>query len=147
MDLKKINSKQELKYFILVELLELEKICFHTFSWNQQQILSHLESNPIYILFEAEKIISYLIVTVNLEEVEILRIATLPINQKKGYATFLIEELFREFPKHSFFLEVRSSNIKAISLYEKKGFQKFHIRKKYYENLEDALLLKKEALL
>ena len=38
------------------------------------------------------------------------------------------------------FLEVRSSNCKAISLYEKYGFIKTGVRKNYYENKEDAIL-------
>jgi ribosomal-protein-alanine N-acetyltransferase len=146
MDLKKISSPQELKSFILEQVLELETNCFYPFSWNRDQILSHIESNPLYVLLESERVLSYLLILVNPEEIEILRIGTDSKNQKKGYASLILDELFQEFPRHTYILEVRSSNSKAISLYEKKGFQKIHIRKKYYENLEDALLFKKEAL-
>ena len=38
-------------------------------------------------------------------------------------------------------LEVRSSNNKAISLYEKYGLKKSHIREKYYDNKEDAIVM------
>jgi len=38
-------------------------------------------------------------------------------------------------------LEVRMSNKYAIKLYEGLGFKKVSVRKKYYENGEDALLL------
>ena len=38
-------------------------------------------------------------------------------------------------------LEVRSSNSKAISLYEKYGLKKSHIREKYYDNKEDAIVM------
>lgn len=36
------------------------------------------------------------------------------------------------------FLEVRVTNTPAISFYEKYGFKQISIRKKYYENKEDA---------
>jgi len=38
-------------------------------------------------------------------------------------------------------LEVRESNLSAISFYKKLGFKKEAIRKGYYENKEDALLM------
>ena len=40
-------------------------------------------------------------------------------------------------------LEVRQSNVSAIKLYEKYGFKVCGIRKKYYNNLENAILMKK----
>lgn len=38
-------------------------------------------------------------------------------------------------------LEVRPSNLHAIKMYEDLGFEVSHIRKNYYENKEDALLM------
>ena len=40
-------------------------------------------------------------------------------------------------------LEVRESNIPAIKLYEKYGFEVCGLRKKYYNNSENAILMKK----
>ena len=40
-------------------------------------------------------------------------------------------------------LEVRKSNISAISLYKSFGFCEVGVRKKYYENTEDAVLMTK----
>lgn len=40
-------------------------------------------------------------------------------------------------------LEVRQSNIPAIKLYKKYGFEVCGLRKKYYNNCEDAILMKK----
>ena len=47
----------------------------------------------------------------------------------------------------SIFLEVRSSNKKAIRLYEKNGFNELGIRNNYYKNnagWEDAILMGSE---
>lgn len=41
-------------------------------------------------------------------------------------------------------LEVRESNIPAISLYKSCGFEKVGLRKKYYENTENAILMNKD---
>ena len=43
-------------------------------------------------------------------------------------------------------LEVRSSNIPAIKLYEKYGFKICGTRKNYYNNSEDAILMKKDLI-
>jgi len=40
-------------------------------------------------------------------------------------------------------LEVRESNIPAIKLYEKYGFEVCGIRKNYYNNIENAILMRK----
>ncbi|MBF0443725.1 MAG: GNAT family N-acetyltransferase, partial [Oligoflexales bacterium] len=42
------------------------------------------------------------------------------------------------------FLEVRPSNKSALKLYQSFGFIKVSIRKKYYSDGEDALILKRE---
>lgn len=41
-------------------------------------------------------------------------------------------------------LEVRKSNIAAIKLYEKYGFEVCGVRKNYYHNVHDAILMKKD---
>ena len=41
-------------------------------------------------------------------------------------------------------LEVRESNIFAIKLYEKFGFEVCGLRKKYYDNIENAILMQKK---
>ena len=40
-------------------------------------------------------------------------------------------------------LEVRKSNVSAIKLYEKFGFEVYGVRKNYYDNVENAILMKK----
>ena len=42
------------------------------------------------------------------------------------------------------FLEVRSSNTPAINLYKKAGFTNLSVRKKYYDDGEDAVVMAKE---
>ena len=43
-------------------------------------------------------------------------------------------------------LEVRASNVTAISLYQKLGFVRVGIRTGYYESVEDAVLMEKPLI-
>ncbi|MBU7045304.1 MAG: ribosomal protein S18-alanine N-acetyltransferase [Theionarchaea archaeon] len=80
-------------------------------------------------------------------EGHIVSLAMLPSWRKKGIASRLVSELctiFKEEGKKRVKLEVRLSNKAAISLYGKLGFEKQKIVRNYYENGEDAVLMKKK---
>ena len=47
---------------------------------------------------------------------------------------------------NSIILEVRKSNFPAINLYLKFGFSELGIREKYYNDGEDAIIMKREFL-
>ena len=67
----------------------------------------------------------------------------LPECRGNGYGKKLVEAIQKEAKAQgiqNLFLEVRVSNAIAIALYEKCGFKKINIRKKYYSDGEDALI-------
>jgi ribosomal-protein-alanine N-acetyltransferase len=73
----------------------------------------------------------------------IVSIAVIGEYRRKGIATRLLEEAlngFREYEATESFLEVRESNIEAVNLYEKLGYEKKKILPGYYRDGEDALL-------
>lgn len=80
-----------------------------------------------------------------LEEAHITNIAVHPDYRRQGMASFLMLDLINEcYAKMIKYitLEVRESNIPAISLYDKFGFSAIGTRKKYYQdNNEDALIM------
>jgi ribosomal-protein-alanine N-acetyltransferase len=79
------------------------------------------------------------------EESEILNIETLPSHRRQGLASSLLSEAFawaQANSRSSIWLEVRTSNAPAISLYKKLGFQTISTRKRYYADGEDALVMK-----
>jgi ribosomal-protein-alanine N-acetyltransferase len=81
------------------------------------------------------------------DECELLNITVKPELQKKGYGALMLEDLFSECKKENIvniFLEVRKSNVSAIRLYEKNGFNEIGVRNNYYKNKrgkEDAILM------
>lgn len=82
--------------------------------------------------------------------VELLNIGITDKNKKKGYGQMLLECLIddsRLAKAEHIFLEVRKSNIPAINLYKKLGFEQIYVRKNLYSNpLEDGFGMKLEIL-
>ncbi|RME51553.1 MAG: ribosomal-protein-alanine N-acetyltransferase [Deltaproteobacteria bacterium] len=81
-----------------------------------------------------------------LDEVEILRIATVPEHRREGIATALLTSLFARCAHRgpmTIFLEVRRSNSAAITFYRKHGFVEHACRQGYYDDGEDALILRR----
>ena len=69
-----------------------------------------------------------------------------PNYRGKGIAKSLLTVLEKELKEvgiQNVLLEVRSSNLPALSLYKGFGFEEISVRKKYYPDGEDALVLKK----
>ena len=77
----------------------------------------------------------------------ILKIAVTPKKQRQGIASWLLRKSFglaAEKDTQLVFLDVRPSNVPAIKLYKKLGFQTVGIRPNYYsETKEDALVMRK----
>jgi ribosomal-protein-alanine N-acetyltransferase len=71
---------------------------------------------------------------------EILNFCVLDKYQNQGIGKLLFDEVLK-VSEGIISLEVRVSNLKAISFYEKRGFAKTLIRKNYYSNGEDAILM------
>ena len=51
-------------------------------------------------------------------------------------------DLSKETNLDSLILEVNWKNEPAINLYKKNGFKRIGIRKKYYNNIDDAIIMK-----
>jgi ribosomal-protein-alanine N-acetyltransferase len=70
--------------------------------------------------------------------------------QRQGVATRLLAELAWaaiERGSTGLTLEVRISNLGAQALYERFGFESAGIRKNYYENVEDAIVMWRHGIL
>ena len=123
------------------ELNEIEKECFSA-PWSEESF-KNAENTRFYLYFEDQKVVGYVGIYSVLDEGYITNIAVLKDYRKKGIATKLLKELTEKESNLSFIsLEVRVSNIAAISLYEKFEFKQEGIRKAFYSNpKEDGLIL------
>ena len=101
------------------------------------------------LLFTAEEngaVLAYMMLLLILPDGEILNLAVDPDHRRRGIADLLFascEAYCREVKMEMLFLEVRESNLPAISLYQKKGFTLVGKRKNYYRYpREDALVMR-----
>lgn len=78
-------------------------------------------------------------------EIHLHNIAIRPDLRRHGYATVLLRDMLQVARKHSVrtvWLEVRSSNRAALSLYRGLGFEQAGIRPSYYaDTQEDAVIM------
>ena len=92
-----------------------------------------------------EKIIGYISFWVVVYEIHILNIATHPDFRKQGIASSLVNaclEFSYNTCARAVTLEVRESNISALSLYRKFGFECKGVRPGYYSDTqEDAIVM------
>ena len=129
-------------------MAEIEKICFST-PWSEETLRSEL-NNPQNRFFGAFSEEGTLLGTVGIQlvadEGSVFNVAVLPKFRRNGIGKALVETMIAEARKENvatIYLEVRTGNLGAISLYEKQGFVFCGIRKNYYTNpIENALLMK-----
>lgn len=94
-----------------------------------------------------DQIIGYIFEQYAADEAHILNLGVRPQYRRKGIASFLLERFLIRCRKRGAdicYLEVRAGNIAAQKLYFQNGFAPISIRKRYYPNGEDALILVKQ---
>lgn len=128
------------------QVAELEKKIFSD-AWSFEQLLAETNGeffkHPL-IMESNNTIAGYACVWAFSDEVHINNFAVNPDFRRKGLGLKLISFIFDKFRDYKIiFLEVRISNQPAISLYTKSGFEKYFIRKNYYSDGEDAIVMKK----
>lgn len=133
----------------VLQIAQLEKMCFSS-PWSERSIESEL-TNPLalwLIAVDNDRVAGYVGSQSVMGEADMMNLAVDPEYRRMGVGKKLVEKLIdalSEEAVHSLTLEVRVSNVGAISLYEKMGFQQVGRRPGYYSNpKEDALILRKE---
>lgn len=134
-----------------MNLLDLEKISpileseFDDF-WNENVFKQELEnSNSKYIVvLENDEILGFAGIWICIDEAHITNIVVKKSYRNNKIGSKLLEELINlanNLNLNSITLEVRSDNLPAIKIYEKYNFENLGIRKKYYENTYDAIIM------
>jgi len=93
---------------------------------------------------DKKSVVGYIFFRVIFDEMHILKIAAAPSWRNRRIASTLLKQtitLAGEKWLRRICLEVRASNIPAINLYNKYGFEQSGIRPGYYGNREDAILM------
>ncbi len=131
----------------IFEIVKFDNVIFGE-SLGKEFLESELKANPMaryYVMTDAQEalmgMISYWI---SLDQAQINNFYIIPEHQGKGYGKELLSFALKKLKKsdvNEVTLEVRPSNQKANKLYQRFGFKQVAVRRNYYSNGEDALLL------
>lgn len=140
----------------LDEICALEEQCFPEEPWSRQMFEEELRNDMALFVVaeeqgtdgngghcaEKDRVVGYIIAWVIAPvESQVGSIAVLPEYRRRGLGRQMLEILFaacRETGTRDTYLEVRVSNEPAIALYRSMGFENDGIRKRYYQDGEDA---------
>lgn len=131
----------------IADILQVERECFSD-PWSENMFKEEISGKfAHYYVAEADGVaVAYMGMWALSGEGHITNVAVSQNHRRRGFAKALIEHFMniaKEENLEFMTLEVRASNAPAIALYESLGFVQVGVRKKYYENTEDALLLTK----
>lgn len=130
------------------DVVSIEKLSFGK-SWSPQ-IFQRILVSPsveVWVATQNEFLLGYAVLTCVRDEAELTNIAVREGERNQGIGSTLLSKVLDVAVGRNvenIFLEVRSSNQQAISLYQRFGFHLAGKRKGYYRKpTEDALILSK----
>jgi [ribosomal protein S18]-alanine N-acetyltransferase len=131
---------------------EIERASYPT-PWSRAMFLAELRKPSSLALgaySEDGELVGYAFVSRYVDAWHVMNVAIATDYRRRGIATALLERLFEltaTDPRSGYTLEVRVSNLEAIRLYERLGFESRGIRRGYYtDNREDALIMWRDAV-
>ena len=120
--------------------------------WSRSMFATELakpSSRSLGAVDDSGALIGYLVLSKYVDAWHVMNVAVAPEWRRHGVATALLARLLdetRHDAQRGYTLEVRVSNVGAISLYERFGFRPKGVRRGYYtDNREDALIMWRDA--
>ena len=134
----------------LPQVMDVE-IRAYPWPWTEGMFLESLRNGHLcHVGMVGEKVRSYCVAFVAVQECHILNICVDPETQRKGCGKQMSGhslQAAKDLGAEQAFLEVRPRNSAAIALYENEGFVQVGVRKNYYpagEQREDAWVYRLE---
>lgn len=144
----------ELRRLELSDLDAIERIerASYPTPWSRSMFASEL-AKPSSLSFgavdETGTLVGYLVLSRYVDAWHVMNVAVAPEKRRQGIASALLHrllELTEDDALRGYTLEVRTSNLGAIRLYECFGFMRKGVRRGYYtDNREDALIMWRDA--
>ena len=139
--------KVKIREFLPADINEVQKIAtkaFDDYVYEDYLKMGQDSNYKFLVATRNEEVVGFLIFLQVDIKLEIIKIATSSSALRLGVATALIDYMFNYGKSAGFsgvILEVNEKNAPAINLYEKLGFKKIHVRKKYYNYTFDAIIM------
>ena len=132
----------------LPQIREMEKICFPLDAWPLIEQIAVLMLPGLVRLkaVHESKMVGFVGGDIRRSQKEgwIITLAVMPAFRRMGAANELLDRCEREMRMPTVKLCVRKSNLAALALYLKRGYQQTETWARYYDGGEDALVLVKK---
>lgn len=130
----------------LALVLDWERKIFKD-AWSDEHFrneINNYETSYPFVMIQDQVIVGYGVVLNLVEEIQINNVAVIPEVRGQGLGSTLVQHILDTFPEHKeAWLEVRASNQVAIHLYEKFNFIPVVLRKTYYRDGENAVMMRR----
>jgi len=117
--------------------------------WSKESIKKELDndSKSLNLISEIDgQLMGYFFSHMISNEVHILNIAIDVSFQHRGNGEDFFNQIFKKYLEYAnVFLEVKRTNLPAINLYHKFGFEEIDIRKMYYSDGQDAVVMSRKV--
>lgn len=129
----------------LDDVAELEILCFGE-PWSRESLRLLLSDEAIgFVCVQDGRAVAYGGMLLVPGEGQVTNVAVHPDYRKRGLGTVIVDAMIQESKRRGLeqiALEVRCSNEAAIGLYERAGFVRAGVRKRFYRNpTEDAFVM------
>ncbi len=129
----------------LAALTAIETLCFGP-PRNPDNLAGELARSwaRLVVIEHAGEVVAYANYWCVADEIEVIQVATHPGHQRRGHGRRALVHALddaRASGAQRALLEVRPSNVAAVTLYESLGFVEVNRRERYYDDGEDALVM------
>lgn len=133
----------------LTAIAALEAECFPVDAWSLRMLeqTMHAPFSWTVLAEERGQVCGYACLYSVFDTADLMNIAVAPACRGRGIGGELVKALHQKAKERGaerMLLEVRVSNLGAIALYKKFGYEKIAVRKGYYGNGEDADIMEKK---
>jgi ribosomal-protein-alanine N-acetyltransferase len=124
------------------EIMQIENVSFPS-PWSSYLFLWELkkENSACFVARYQNRLVGYIVASKVSGEGHITNIAVHPKMRRIGIGKLLLSKCLSTLNARKIFLEVREYNIAAINLYKKFGFKEVGVRRNYYSNGDNAVVM------
>ena len=132
----------------ICSILEVFKDNFSD-GWNEKMLISAFDSGRFLCLGAEEnnELLGVITVSIGIDDADIEGVVIKKAFLRRGIGKLLVKSALDQIKDRNIekvFLEVREGNFPAKNLYESFGFKPVSVRKKYYIDGENAIVMVKE---
>lgn len=138
----------EISEMTLTDFNSIKDILISDFDdfWNVNTFADELKNENSYYLVAKinDEIVGFAGMKIVLDEADVMNVVTKKDKRNFGIGFCVLEKLIyiaKEKGIKKLTLEVNVNNLAAIHLYEKLGFKQVSVRSKYYDNVDDAVIM------